>query len=206
MSDSGQGNGTDRDELVQRLELMEAMIAEGRRATCHHGWIFVLWGVVDLVGMGWQQMQPHSRWVWFVCLGVGLVLNGLGVWRQKRRDGQGKGGTEKRVEAVWRMMGVTMVLYVVTVLLTHFGWQYSYISALLMILGMAHAISAAILRWRVQALVAAVWWAGGVAVLILNSRRATTWIFYVEMCLGMIAFGIYAMVQERRHGGWGRNV
>ena len=198
--------GADRDELVQRLELMEAMIAEGRRATCHHGWIFVLWGVVDLVGMGWQQMQPHSRWVWFVCLGVGLVLNGLGVWRQKRRDGQGKGGTEKSVEAVWRMMGVTMVLYVVTVLLTHFGWQYSYISALLMILGMAHAISAAILRWRVQALVAAVWWAGGVAVLILNSRRATTWIFYVEMCLGMIAFGIYAMVQERRHGGWGRNV
>jgi hypothetical protein len=71
---------------------------------------------------------------------------------------------------------------------------------------MAHAISAAILRWRVQALVAAIWWAGGVAVLFLNSYRATNYIFYAEMCLGMVAFGIYAMVQERRFGGWVRNV
>jgi hypothetical protein len=197
--------GTDRDELLQRLELMETMIAEGRRATCRHGWIFILWGLVDLIGMGWQSLQPHSRWVWWICGGGGLALNVLGV--RLRKNGQGQSsGIERSVTAVWRWMGVTMVLYVASVLLTHFGWQYSYLSALLMMLGMAHAISAAILRWRVQALIAAVWWAGGMAILFSNSHKAAQTIFLAEMCLGMIAFGIYATIQERRFGGWVRNV
>lgn len=194
-------NGATRDDLVKRLELMETMIAEGRQSTCRHGWIFVLWGLVNLTGMGWQQIQPHSRWVWWVCLGVGLTLNVLGSKLQKRNPGRARSGAGRSLEAVWSMMGVTMVLYVGTVLLTHFGWQYSYLSALLMILGMAHATSAAILRWSLQAVVAGVWWVGGCAVLFLNSYRAVRYIFFAEMCLGMIAFGLYAMWLERRNGG-----
>jgi hypothetical protein len=200
-----ESGGTDRDELLQRLELMETMIAEGRRATCRHGWIFILWGLVVLIATGWQSLQPHSRWVWWICGGVGLVLNVLGLRLRSKQQGQSS-GIERSVGAVWRWMGVTLVLYVGSVLLTRFGWQYSYLSALLMIVGMAHAISAALLRWRVQALVAGVWWSGGVAVLFLNSHTAARIVFVAEMGLGMIAFGIYATIQERRYGRWVRNV
>jgi hypothetical protein len=48
-------SGTSRDDLVKRLELMEAMIAEGRGFTTHNAWIFVLWGLVDLAGWSWEN-------------------------------------------------------------------------------------------------------------------------------------------------------
>ena len=68
-------NGKTRDELVRRLDLMEAMIAEGRRYTGCNSWIFVLWGVVDLVAHAWQQYFRHfgGRWAWPICLSAGCA-------------------------------------------------------------------------------------------------------------------------------------
>lgn len=191
-------NGKSRDELVQRLELMETMIAEGRQTTMRCGWIFVLWGLVDLAGMGLQKEQPHSRWVWPVCLGTGVVLQVVGLVLRKRDRPRCKGMQSRSVEAVWSMMGLAMAIYVFTALFTYFTWQYSYLAALLIIVGLAHAISATILRWPVQGVVAGIWWAGAVAVFVCNSHKAATWIFLIEMCFGMIAFGLYVMFLEGR--------
>jgi hypothetical protein len=191
--------GTSRDDLVQRIELMASMIAEGRQTTMRCGWIFVLWGLVNLAGMGWQMGPHHSRWVWPVCLGTGLVIQILGLAVRKRAGPRPCQGMQSRsVGAVWAMMGLALIVYVGAVLATHFAWQYSYVSALLIIVGLAHAISAVILRWRVQAVVAGLWWAGAVAVLVFNSRPAANSIFLIEMCFGMIAFGVYVMLLERR--------
>ena len=190
-------SGTSRDDLLQRLELMESMIAEGRQTTMRCGWIFVMWGLVNLAGMGWQMVPPqHSRWVWPVCLGVGLVIQVIGLALRKRERPRCKGTQSRSVEAVWAMMGIAMIVYVGAVLATHFDWQYSYLSALFIIIGLAHATSAVILRWRVQAVVAGLWWAGAGAVLVFNSRRAANDIFLIEMCFGMIAFGPYVMWLE----------
>jgi hypothetical protein len=191
-------NGTSRDDLLQRIELMEAMIAEGRQTTMRCGWIFVLWGLVDLAGMGWQMIPNHSRLVWPVCLGTGVVLQVIGLVLRKRDNPRCKGMKSRNVEAVWLMMFLALIVYVGTAQATHFAWQYSYIAALLIIVGLAHAISAAILRWRVQAVVAAIWWVGAVAIFVCNSRRATNEIFLIEMCFGMIAFGLYVMFLEGR--------
>ena len=62
-------DGTKRDDLVQRVALMEEMIAAGRRSTLRFGWIFVLWGLIDLAPVGWQLVVPNSRWVmtWSGC-------------------------------------------------------------------------------------------------------------------------------------------
>ena len=183
---------------MQRIELMEAMIAEGRQTTMRCGWIFVLWGLVDLVGMGWQSLAHHSGWVWPVCLGTGVVLQVIGLALWKRARSGCKGVRSRSVWAVWSMMGLAMAIYVFTALFTHFTWQYSYLAALLMIVGLAHATSGAILRWPVQGIVAGIWWAGAVAVFVCNSRRAANWIFLIEMCFGMIAFGLYVMFLEGR--------
>ena len=195
--------GTSRDDLLQRIELMESMIAEGRQTTMRCGWIFVLWGLVNLVGETWQLRPQHSAWVWPICLGTGLVLQVVGLSLRKReRPRRCQGLQSRAVGAVWAMMGAAMIVYVGAVLYTHFGWQYSYLSALLMIVGLAHAISAVILRWRVQGVVAGLWWAGAVAMLVFNSNRATRDIFLIEMCFGMIAFGVYVMLLEYRgHDG-----
>ena len=72
-------DGTSREDLLQRVALMEEMIAEGRRTTGRYGWIFVLWGLVDLAGLGWERLQPGNPWVWPVVLVSGIVLQFVGI-------------------------------------------------------------------------------------------------------------------------------
>jgi hypothetical protein len=196
-------NGKSRDELVQRLELMEAMIAEGRQYTGRNSWIFVLWGVVDLIALSWQHYSPHfgGPWAWPICLPVGAVLTVAGKVIQLRSPGYSKNAECNRVMSVWGMMGLAMGIYVASAMLTHFDWQFSYMAAILMMMGMAHAISAAILRWPMQGLAAAVYWAGGVAILAFNSGRATNVIWLIEMGVVMIVFGLYATRAEQTCSG-----
>ena len=42
-------------ELKDRLNLIETMIAEGRRKTESWGWTFVLWGVAYYVAIAWSS-------------------------------------------------------------------------------------------------------------------------------------------------------
>ena len=202
MSDFETEDGVGRAELLQRLEVMECMIAEGRESTMRNGWIFVLWGLVDFAGMGWQYYWPHSpfawHWAWPICLSVGAVITVIGKMLQGRQPGKSKNMQCRSVEAVWAMMGVGMALYVGAEIATHLTWQYSYVAGMMMMLGTAHGTSAMILRWRVQGVVAAAWWAGGVGILVFNTSRAACNIFLTEMCVGMVLFGLYVMMLERR--------
>jgi hypothetical protein len=202
MTDFDREDGTTRDDLVQRIELMERMIAEGRQYTGRNAWIFVLWGLVDLTAWVWQNYSPHfgGRWAWPICLTVGAILTLAGKLPQRREQGYSRDHTCSRVMGVWNMMGFAMGIYVASAMLTHFSWQYSYIAGLLMMLGMAHAISAMLLRWWVQGLTAAVYWAGGVAVFVCNSGRATNVIMLFEMGIVMILFGLYAVWTEPASG------
>ena len=203
MAEFEQEDGMTRDDLVQRVALMEAMIAEGRRYTGRNSWIFVLWGLVDLTAWAWQNYSPHfgGRWAWPICLAAGVVLTFVGKMMQKSDKGYSRSGVCSRVMAVWGMMGLAMGIYVASAMWTHFDWQFSYIAGLLMMLGMAHAISAMLLRWRMQGLVAAVYWAGGVAIFVCNSWRATNAIMLFEMGVVMILFGLYAMRKEPNGSG-----
>src|ERR1700761_4574007 len=123
-------NGTSRDDLVERIELMEAMIAEGRQPTMRSGWIFILWGAVDLAGMGWQKLPHHTQWVWPICIALGLALQVAIAALRKRERRSGRGMECRSVMAVWGMMGIAMLIYVGTALFTHFAWQYSYLAAI----------------------------------------------------------------------------
>ena len=203
MADFEQEDSVTRDELVQRVALMEAMIAEGRQYTGRNAWIFVLWGLVDLTAWAWQNYVPifGGRWAWPICLSAGVVLTFVGKTMQKSDTGYSRNNLCSRVMGVWGMMGLAMGIYVASAILTHFSWQYSYVAGLLMMLGMAHAISAMFLRWRMQGLVAAVYWAGGVAIFVCNSWRATNAIMLFEMGVVMILFGLYAMWKEPRRSG-----
>jgi len=198
MAELEQEGGTTRDELVQRVALMEEMIAEGRQSTARFGWCFVLWGVIDLCAMGWQFLQPRSYWPWPVSIAIGVILQFMGIALQRRKSGAacGKNARGRSIQAVWGMMGATATLYFAAAMAQHKTWQISFFAAMMMFVGMAHGTSAMILRWRMQGLAAAVYWAGGVAIFIFNSRRATTAIWLFEMGIVMIVFGLYAMRVE----------
>jgi hypothetical protein len=204
MTNPDPDSGANRDDLLQRIELMECMIAEGRRSTMRCGWIFVLWGLVDLTAWSWQHFLPNSDfagpWAWPVCLVVGAVLTVAGAALQKRRVRAYGSMQCRNIEVVWSMMGVALAIYVAGAMVRHLTWQYSYIAALLIIVGLTHAISAMLLRWHVQGVVAVIWWAGAVAAFCARSQRDVQVIMLLEMCLGMVLFGLYVMVLERRGG------
>jgi hypothetical protein len=194
-------SGTNREELVQRLALMESMIAEGRRSTARCGWIFVLWGLVDIAGMVWQVTKPHSGWVWPITIGTGALIQAVVISSQRKRGICDRLTPKMRsISGVWTMMGVALTLYCFSGIVSHNAFQTSYIAAIFMVVGMAHAISAWILRWTAQGLVAAVWWLGGVSVFFVPTENYFVPLFIGEMFFGMVLFGLYAMWLESR--GW----
>jgi len=193
----GQDDGL-RKELMERVELMEAMICEGREATCRCGWIFVLWGVVDLTGLALNWELPHAMWVWPVVIAAGFLIHAVGLARARRRPRQRTFVKARNIGAVWGMMGLAVCLYVAAAMIRHLTWQLSYIAGILMMVGLAHAISAAILRWRVQAAAAALWWAGGLATYFVQGKALLA-IVIADMFLGLVVFGLYVMFLERRH-------
>ncbi|HXE08763.1 MAG TPA: hypothetical protein VN612_12760 [Acidobacteriaceae bacterium] len=189
----------DRDEIVARINLMETMIAEGRQATCQFGWIFVLWGLVDLSGMALQWERPNHWWNWPLAIGLGLVLQYAGFGLRRRSRGVCRPNTQSRaISAIWGMMGATLILFCFTAIFTHQSWGAGYLAAIFMTIGLAHTASGIILRWGVQFAVGAIFWAGGLACFFVNNERWFLYIFGLEMLFGMILFGIYAMILERR--------
>ena len=94
MAEFEREDGVTRDELIQRVTLMEAMIAEGRQYTGRNAWIFVLWGLVDLTAWAWQNYSPHfgGPWAWPICLAAGVVLTFGGKMMQKSNKGYSRNG------------------------------------------------------------------------------------------------------------------
>ena len=203
MANGESGGEASREEIVQRIRLMESMVAEGRLYMARCGWIFVLWGLAGLAAIGWPYLQPDSKWVgmwaWPVCLGAGAVLTIVGNALIKRGPSCAAGTRSRNVEAVWVIMGIALAIDFSSANARHLAWQLTFTAGTLIVVGMAHAISASILRWRVQGIVACIWWAGAVAVLFAHSRWEMNLVLLVEMGLGMIVFGLYAMTMERRY-------
>ena len=101
-------NGITRDDLLQRVALMETMIAEGRRNTGRFGWIFVMWGLIYFVAMGWVVFLPFKDWAWPVCVTVGVLV---GIVRgRKRTVGSSENQRSRSIEAVWQAMCVAIIL------------------------------------------------------------------------------------------------
>jgi hypothetical protein len=195
MIDFEQDNGTTRDELVQRLALMETMIAEGRRSTGRHGWIFVMWGVLYFAAIGWAIYLPLARWAWPVCIAAGFFTIFIVESRRKRSNGP---SGNRSIEAVWRVMGTAITLYVVAAIFSHHAGSPAYVAAILFFIGMAHATSAFILRWWAQGIAAAIWFAGGFACFFFTTDAELIGVFLLAAFFGMILFGLYAMWLERK--------
>ena len=193
-------DGISRAELLQRVTLMEQMIAEGRRATGSYAWMFVLWGLVDLGGLGLERLQPGKLWIWPTVIVTGFVLQFAGMV-VVRKSGFPEGTTvkSKSIGAVWGIMGTGVLLYVAGAMARGVVFETSYVPAILMMVGMAHAISARILRWWAQAAAAAVWWIGGLATYFVRGE-AEFWLVAAVMFFGLVVFGMYAMMRERRCG------
>lgn len=194
-------------DLKDRLALIEAMIAEGRRRTESWGWVFLLWGVAYYVAIGWATWgEGISVWgkgnslAWPVTMFIAFVA----TWVIGIRRGKGQPPTSvgRAIVAVWMSMGVSMLLLFPTLAIAGKLDEHAFVAVVAAMLGAANGASGIILRWKAEIACAIVWWAAAAAACF----GSVTWvgaIFLVAIFLCQIVFGIYAMIMESRRNRQG---
>lgn len=181
-------------ELTERLNLIEAMIAEGRRKCESWGWTFVLWGVAYYVAFSWAAWG-HFAYAWPVTVVAAALLTVVGFWRQGNRPGTTLG---RAVASTWWAMGISMfVLFDALGFSGHLTDPRISLAAASAMLGTANAACSMMLKWKAEFACALVWWAATVAA-SFGSVDTAVGAFLVAIFLCQIVFGIYAMVLEAR--------
>ncbi len=183
-------------DILERLKLIEAMIAEGRRATERWGWVFLLWGVGPLIAMEWEAHWPHAQRAWPVILILCVLVNGI-VLKARKKHGELRTTTMRSVGAVWRCVGTTVLLLAFGAVISGtIAYRFVYV-ALFALAAVAHGSSSLILRWRPQLLAALVWWLASVMAFFVPADRLRE-LAALALILGNVVFGAWLTYCERR--------
>ncbi|MGB7267213.1 MAG: hypothetical protein WBC92_16980 [Terracidiphilus sp.] len=185
---------TSNVELTERLKLIENMIAEGRRGQESWGWSFVLWGVAYFIATAWATCG-HSDLAWPVTMIAAAVVTGVAASRMSR--GRPETVLGRAIGAVWTAMGVCLFVLLLSLSIGGLGDGRIFVSIIGAMLGMAHAASAIILKWKMQFACAIIWLAAAVTSVFGTDNRAVD-IFLAATFFGQVVFGIYAMILESR--------
>jgi hypothetical protein len=200
-----------RQDLNERLAVIERMIAEGRRKSESWGWVFLLWGVAYCVAIAWANVGGgFSVWgrqvVRFGNVYVGLawpvtMLAACGLTLAiGLRKGRGEPGTtvSRAISAVWTCSGISMAfLFVAMSFAGKPADQHLFVAILAAMMGVDNGASGVILKWKAQIACAVVWWITSAAACFGSDEQLAT-VFLAAIFLCQIAFGIYAMVLESR--------
>jgi hypothetical protein len=197
-------------EIRERLDLIESMIAEGRRRTENWGWLFVLWGVAYFVAVAWASLDGspsvvgrqsvtlgnmHVGFVWPVTMLTAAALTlAIGL-----RKGKGQPATVigEAVVAVWNGVGISMFPLFFALSFTGKLDEHGFVAIVAAFLGATNWASGMILKWRMQIACAVVWWVASVAA-CFGSEAQLEAIFLAAVFLCQIVFGVYAMICESR--------
>jgi hypothetical protein len=194
---------TRNPELTERLELIESMIAEGRRSTTRWAWTIVLWGVAFYVAIAWSSgflggpIWGQHIMAWPVTM-IGTWLLNWGLATRMAKSANAPMTTMKRaIISIWTAMGISMFALLLPLGLSGRADQQVCVAVIVALLGMANAASGILLKWKAQIVCAVVWWLAGVGSLFGTVTESTV-AFLVAIFFCQIVFGIYAMILESR--------
>ena len=191
-------------ELQERLDLIQTMIAEGRRKTESWGWTFVLWGVAYLVAIVWSgwarilipmAVPVGSRWAWMATMFSTAALTLLIGSRMGRTEVQST--LARTVSSVWIGMGVSMLVIFPALGFSGRLDTHTFVALVATMLGGINAASALILRWRLQFFCAVIWWLTSAAA-CFGSERQLLAVFLIALFFCQIVFGLYTMVHDHQ--------
>jgi hypothetical protein len=186
----------DEQELKAQLNLIESMIAQGRRTTEHWSWAFVLWGVAYMVAMAWSAWGHTPALAWPVTMAAASLL----TWLLASRDTEHRAETTlgRAVGSIWLAVGISMFVLFLTLGFTgRLSDVRVFIAVASAILGLANGASGVLLRWKAQFASAVIWWACTIASCVVTENQSVV-VFLVAIFLANIVFGIYAMTREAR--------
>jgi hypothetical protein len=181
-------------DLAERVRLIENMLAEGRRKTESWGWAFMLWGVAYYVATAWATWGRASL-AWPVTMIAAAVITGVVASRMSH--GQPETRVGRALGAIWASMSVSIFVLLMSLAYSGRYDTHVFVAIISAMLGLANAASGIILKWRMQLACAVVWLASAV-IACFGSDNVTSIDFLAATFIGLIAFGIYAMVLESR--------
>jgi hypothetical protein len=184
----------EEQELKDRLNLIETMIAEGRRTTESYGWTFVLWGVAYYVAILWAGVG-HSYLAWPITMTVACALTGVII--AGKRSKKPATTTGRAIGSIWFAVGITMFILLMSMGFSERADQHTSIAIVAAMLGTANAASSMILKWKLQFACALVWWALTVYACFGGGKMLTI-AFLAAIFLCQIVFGVYGMIAEAR--------
>ncbi len=185
-------------DLKERLDLIESMLAAGRRKTENWGWTFVLWGVAYYVATLWAAWGSSSL-AWPVTMIIAAILTSAIAARKRAHEPETTIG--RAIGSIWAALGITMFVLFMAMGFSHRIELHVFVAIIGAMLGMANAASGLILKWKMQLACAIVWWVAAVAACFGDTNQ-TTIVFLAAIFFCQIVFGIYAMVcgSKRQHG------
>ncbi|MGC1781623.1 MAG: hypothetical protein WA708_03800 [Acidobacteriaceae bacterium] len=184
-----------QSELVSRIELIEAMLREGRSRTEYWGWVFVLWGVAYMIAIGWSYsfVIPQLAWtVTMVVAGILTVIIAIKKTRAKTKTPLGRA-----ISAIWCGIGISIFIFCFAAAYSGHSEPHSYIAAVLLFIGAANCASSIALRWLGQFVVALLWWISAVVTCFVPVHWIIP-IVLIDAFFGFLCFGIYLMIRESR--------
>ena len=187
-------NEVDDKDLAERLRLIETMIAEGRRRTESWGWTFLLWGAAYYVATAWATWGKSSL-AWPVTMIAAAVVTGVVASRMSH--GQPETTMGRAIGAIWASMGVAIFVLLMSLAYSGRFEIHVFVAIIGAMLGLANAASAIILKWKMQFTCAAVWLASAV-IACFGSENVAAIDFLAATFVGMIVFGVYAMICDAR--------
>ncbi len=185
-------------ELKDRLELIENMLAAGRRKTESWGWIYVLWGVAYYVAILWAT-RGSAAVAWPVTMIIAAILTGAIKTRRRTREPETTIG--RAIGSIWIALGISMFVLFMAMGFSRRIELHSYVAVIGAMLGMANAASGLILKWKMQLACAVVWWVAAVTACFGDANQSTI-AFLAAIFFCQIVFGIYALYcesQRRKH-------
>ena len=185
----------DNQELVERLKLIENMIAEGRCKQENWGWMFVVWGVAYYVAFFWSWLGKFD-YAWPVTMLATAVLTG--VLSRRKRGRRTTTTLSRAIGSIWTATGLSM--FVVLCAMGYSGRSshgHAAMAAFAGMLGLANAACSITLRWKTQFFCALFWWATAVAA-CYASDAVLLMVFLAAVFIGQIVFGGAMMIAEMR--------
>jgi hypothetical protein len=154
-------------ELHEDLAFVRAVVEDSRRAVQVDAWPLLAWGLLTVAGVILVYLWPSldSVWLWLVVIGLAWVLTGVRV---------AGSGSEKPARLATRAL--SSLWFGLLTAMTLIGFVGSFSGALptatitpivAAIFGAGYLASSALLDWRALSVLAAVWWAGAVVLLLI---------------------------------------
>ncbi len=189
-------------ELLDRIDLIERMVGEGRRTTQYWGWTFVLWGVGQLIALAWSIYGGKPQIAWPVTMIACGVLTTVGSHRMHARE-RAETYVSRALGAIWFSCGISISVLAFLGNPRGTFTTASFLAAFFALMGFANFASGLVLHWRLQQALGILWWAAAAAAM-LAPDKFVAWTFITMDVVGEILFGLYLMAKERaslRHAG-----